>query len=299
MTSNENQYLNILKELVDLADLDQLRLDRTGTGTYSLFGKQMEFDLSDMQVPILTTKAVPFKTILHELYWMYILKNPNTNYLDKNNVKIWREWSIVSKNNEPTIGEMYGQVLRNFKYNFYDKESHDNFDQISYVLDLLKDKPNTRRAVFTTFDPRAVADERLSFEQNINQGRGVLNPCHGLINQLYINSDNELEMLSFQRSADIFLGAPFNIVFYSVLAHMFAQILNIKANKLVYVLGDVHLYSNHVDQAKEQLNRVPLDIKPSIIIDSNIKKLDDWTDINQISLNNYQHLGAIKAPVSI
>ena len=121
MTSNENQYLNILKELVDLADLDQLRPDRTGTGTYSLFGKQMEFDLSNMQVPILTTKAVPFKTILHELYWMYILKNPNTNYLDKNNVKIWREWSIVSKNNEPTIGEMYGQVLRNFKYNFYDK----------------------------------------------------------------------------------------------------------------------------------------------------------------------------------
>lgn len=299
MTSNENQYLNILKELVHLSDLDQLRSDRTGTGTYSLFGKQMEFDLSNMQVPILTTKFVPFKTILHELYWMYILKNPNTNYLDNNNVKIWREWSIVSKNNEATIGEMYGQVLRNFKYNFYDKESHDNFDQIFYVLDLLKDKPNTRRAVFTTFDPRAIADERLSFEQNVNQGRGVLNPCHGLINQLYINSDNELEMLSFQRSADIFLGAPFNIVFYSVLVHIFAQILNIKANKLIYVLGDVHLYSNHVDQAKEQLNRAPLDIKPSITIDSSIKKLDDWTDINQISLNNYQHLGAIKAPVSI
>ena len=100
-------------------------------------------------------------------------------------------------------------------------------------------------------------------------------------------------------SADVFLGLPFNIVFYSVLIHMFAQMLDIKANKLVYILGDVHLYSNHVDQAKEQLNRAPLDIKPSITIDSSIKKLDDWTDINQISLNNYQHLGAIKAPVSI
>ena len=100
-------------------------------------------------------------------------------------------------------------------------------------------------------------------------------------------------------SADVFLGLPFNIVFYSILIHMFAQMLDIKANKLIYILGDVHLYSNHVDQAKEQLSRVPLDIKPSINIDSNIKKLDDWVDINQISLNNYQHLGAIKAPVSI
>ena len=176
--SNEHQYLSLLKTLVNKADKDlSIRDDRTGTGTYSLFGTQLDFDLSNMKVPILTTKSVPFKTILHELYWMYILKNPNTNYLDNNNVKIWREWSIVSKNNEPTIGEMYGQILRNFKYNFYDKDSHDNFDQIQYVIDLLKDKPNTRRAVFTTFDPRAIADERLSFEQNVNQGRGVLNPC--------------------------------------------------------------------------------------------------------------------------
>ena len=94
---------------------------------------------------------------------------------------------------------MYGQILRNFKYNFYDKDSHDNFDQIQYVIDLLKDKPNTRRAVFTTFDPRAIADERLSFEQNIDHGRGVLNPCHGLVNQFYINDNNELEMFTFQR----------------------------------------------------------------------------------------------------
>ena len=178
MMSNEHQYLSLLKTLVNKADKDlSIRDDRTGTGTYSLFGTQLDFDLSNMKVPILTTKFVPFKTILHELYWMYILKNPNTNYLDNNNVKIWREWSISSKNNEPTIGEMYGQILRNFKYNFYDKDSHDNFDQIQYVIDLLKNKPNTRRAVFSTFDPRAIADERLSFEQNVNQGRGVLNPC--------------------------------------------------------------------------------------------------------------------------
>ena len=400
MMSNECQYLSLLKTLVDKADKDlSIRDDRTGTGTYSLFGTQLDFDLSNMKVPILTTKFVPFKTILHELYWMYILKNPNTNYLDNNNVKIWREWSqyffdfpdqnrkrgwvknlpkkdfidydienlglpvagliteddkklgslwtnimkrcyqktnhnyrfygakgifvdpswhnvhqfikdvkntpnwinkkknwnkyeldkdyynanyyskescvwlhthennlyiddpieIIDNNGNSniyfsfteaenltgipassiarwikkglsekcdlkyrqysnytfkkinkegynfrllfsgTIGEMYGQVLRNFKYNFYDKEFHDNFDQISYVLDLLKDKPNTRRAVFSTFDPRAIADERLSFEQNIKHGRGVLNPCHGLINQFYINDNNELEMFTFQR----------------------------------------------------------------------------------------------------
>ena len=104
MPCNENQYLNILKELVHLAELDQLRPDRTGTGTYSLFGKKMEFDLSDMQIPMLTTKAVPFKTILHELYWMYILKNPDSEYLDQHNVKIWKEWYIPTKDSKFTVG---------------------------------------------------------------------------------------------------------------------------------------------------------------------------------------------------
>lgn len=298
--SNEHQYLSLLKSLVNKADKDlSIRDDRTGTGTYSLFGTQLDFDLSNMKVPILTTKFVPFKTILHELYWMYILKNPNTNYLDNNNVKIWRDWSIVSKNNELTIGEMYGQVLRNFKYNFYDKDSHDNFDQIQYVINLLKDKPNTRRAVFSTFDPRAIADERLSFEQNIKHGRGVLNPCHGLINQFYINDNNELEMFTYQRSADIFLGLPFNIVFYSVVAHLIAQILDIKATRLVYTLGDYHLYSNHVEQAKEQLSRIPLESNCYISIDPSIKNLEDWVSIDQIQLHNYKHQGVIKAPVSV
>ena len=178
MNSNETQYLNLLRELVDKAENTQLRKDRTGVGTYSLFGKSLVFDLTDMKVPILTTKKVPFKTILHELYWMFILNNPDTDYLDDNHVTIWREWSIDKANsNKKTIGEMYGQVLRNFKYDFSNKESNNNIDQLSYVIDLLKAKPNTRRALFTLFDPRAVADERLSFQDNVDQGRGVLNSC--------------------------------------------------------------------------------------------------------------------------
>lgn len=285
---NEQQYLNLLQESVDKAEDTQKRSDRTGVGTYSLFGKTLEFDLTENKIPLLTTKKVSFKQILEETFWMYRLGNPDLSYMDENNNKIWKEWTIYNdKYPKGTIGRIYGAVLR-------DPEC----DQIKYVLDLLKTSPKSRRAVFSTFDPKAVALEHLSFEENVEQGRGVLNSCHGVMNQLYINDDNELEMYTYTRSNDIFLGCPYNIVCYSTLAHLFARHLGVKATKLIYQVGDAHLYSNHVEQAKEQLSRQPYKC-PSIVIDKDIKKFDDWKDIKQISLINYQHHAFIKAPVAI
>lgn len=288
INSNEQQYLDLLQELVDKAENTEKRTDRTGVGTYSLFGKTLEFDLTDNKVPLLTTKKVSFKQILEEGFWMYRLGNPDLSYMDENKNGIWKQWSIYNDEYpKGTIGRIYGAVLR-------DPEC----DQIKYVLDLLKTSPRSRRAVFSTFDPRAVALEHLSFEENVEQGRGVLNSCHGVMNQLYINDNNELEMYTYTRSNDIFLGCPYNITCYSTLAHLFARHLDVKATKLIYQIGDAHLYSNHVEQAKEQLSR-SLYKSPTIVIDKEITTFDSWSDIKQIKLINYQHHPILRGEVAV
>lgn len=285
---NEQQYLNLLQELVDKAEDTQKRSDRTGVGTYSLFGKTLEFDLTENKIPLFTTKKTRYEGVLQELFWMFRLGNPDTSYMDENNNKIWLEWSVYNKEHpKGTIGPMYGQIIRK-----------GDVDQLQEAVDLLKRSPSSRRALFSSWSPKHTADERLSFEDNVKQGRGVLTPCHSLMNQLYINDNNELEMLTFQRSCDIFLGFNWNAPFYATLAHLIARELGIKASRLVYHLGDVHLYSNHLEQAKLQLSRQPYKC-PSIVIDKDIKKFDDWNDIKQISLINYQHHAFIKAPVAI
>lgn len=291
INSNEQQYLNLLQELVHKAEISEKRTDRTGVGTYSLFGKTLEFDLTDNKISLFTTKKTPYEKVLQELYWMFRLGNPDTSYLDENNNKIWREWSIYSDEYpKGTIGPMYGQIIRG--------KLKGEVDQLREAVDLLKRSPRSRRALFSSWGAKYAADERLTFKENVEQNKGVLNPCHSLMNQLYINDDNELEMLTFQRSCDIFLGFNWNAPFYATLAHLIARELGIKASRLVYHLGDVHLYSNHLEQAKLQLSRQPYRC-PSIIIDKSIKNFDDWQDIKQISLINYQHHSFIKAPVSV
>lgn len=288
INSNEQQYLSLLQELVHKAEISEKRTDRTGTGTFSVFGRTLEFDLTDNKVPLLTTKKVSFKQVLEETFWMYRLGNPDLSYMDQNNNKIWKEWTIYNdKYPKGTIGRIYGAVLR-------DPEC----DQIKYVLDLLKTSPKSRRAVFSTFDPKAVALEHLSFEENVEQGRGVLSSCHGVMNQLYINDNNELEMYTYTRSNDIFLGCPYNITCYSTLAHLFAKHLDIKATKLIYQIGDAHLYSTHVEQAKEQLSR-SLYKSPTIVIDKEITTFDSWSGIKQIKLINYQHHPILRGEVAV
>lgn len=485
---NEQQYLNLLQELIDKTNnVSEIRKDRTGVGTVSVFGRTMEFDLSGLKVPLLTTKKVPYEKVLQELYWMFRLGNPDTSYLDENNNKIWHKWSqyefkypdlqrkaiwvknkpfleyeyydikekglpvgdfkteedkklvglwthmmkrcykkdhhnykfygakgifvcsrwhdvknfvddvkklpnwvskrdnwnlyeldkdyyssncyspsnclwlhtaennlymgkpievidnegvstiyfslsdLENKLNIPgttvhrwiqkglsskcdykyrkyseysfkyiekegysyrlsftgTIGKMYGQILR-------DPEC----DQLRYAIDLLKKNPTSRRAVISVFDPKAVADESKTFEENVMNGKGVLNPCHLNFGQFYINDDNELESMFVQRSADTPVGLPFNLMFYGVFSHLIARSLGIQAKRMVYVVADTHIYSNQIEGVREQLSRVPYEC-PTISIDENIKDFDDWNDVSQITINNYQHHPFIKFPVAV
>lgn len=285
---NEQQYLNLLQELVDKAERTPLRQDRTQVGTYSVFGRTLEFDLTHNKVPLLTTKKVNYTKALEELFWMYRLGNPDMSYMDAVGNGIWRQWAQYDDEHpKGSIGRLYGAVIR-------DPEC----DQITYVLDLLRETPTSRRAVFSAFDPKAVALESLSFKENLQQGRGVLNCCHSNFNQLYINENNQLEMYTYTRSNDYMVGNPFNVFNASVLAHLFARDLGIEASRLIYQIGDVHLYSNHLDGAKEQLSRIPFEC-PTITISEDIKIFDDWNDVNQIQINNYNHHGFIKLEVAI
>lgn len=283
------QYLELLKELVDKVDTTDLREDRTKVGTYSVFGRTLEFDLTENKIPLLTTKKVKFQDIIVELIWMYVLGNPDMTYLKEHNVNIWDSWAVYNDTYpKGTIGNLYGKVL-------LDYEGH---NQVQAAIDLLKTHPNTRRALFSTWHPLWVAKEELSFEENVMQGRGSLNSCHGLLTQLYLNDKGELEMSTYTRSNDIFLGCPYNIVAYSVLAHLIARELNTKAVRLVYNIGDAHLYSNAVEKAKIQLEREPY-ASPSIHIDKDVTALRELVDPKQIKLINYQHHPFLKVPVAV
>lgn len=294
--SNEHQYLSLLQELVDLSEEQSSLENRTDIKAYKVFGRSLEFDLSNNKIPLLTTKKIKFTNIFHELIWMFILKNPDTSYLENNNVKIWDEWKVQQGSNS-TIGEMYGQLLRNYKYDYLHKNSPFNVDQLTEVINLLKTNPQTRRAVFTLLDPRAVADEKESFQANVASGRGVLNACHGNINQFDINADGDLEFITYQRSADVFLGLPYNIVFYSAFCHMVAEVLGRKCVKMIYHLGNTHLYENCLSQAKVQLTREPYE-SPTLILNPNVKDFDSYT-INDFSVYGYKSHSFIKAEVAI
>lgn len=298
INENESQYLNLLSELVALSDQNVSLENRTDTKAYKVFGRTLEFDLSGDKLPLLTTKKIKYTNILHELIWMFILKNPNTSYLDSNDVRIWNEWKVpVNNGSDFTIGEMYGQLLRNYKFDYNTKESPLNVDQLAEVIQLLKTTPNTRRAVFTLLDPRATANENESFAANVNAGKGVLNACHGNINQFDINSNGDLEFITYQRSADVFLGLPYNIAFYATFCHMVASVLGRKCTKMIYHLGNTHLYENCLDQARIQLERTPYR-SPTLNLNTEVKNFDDFT-INDFTLYDYESHPFIKASVAV
>lgn len=288
---NEEQYLNLLKKLVNKTEKTGLKNNRTGIPTINSFGEQLVYDLTDMKIPLLTTKFVSFKSILHELYWMYLLGNPDMSYLKANNIKMWDHWAVYNTDHpNGTIGPMYGQIVRG--------KLKGEVDQLQQCIDTLKTNPNSRRAIFSAYNPNYQALDNLSFEENIKAGRGVLSNCHSAYNQFYIDENNELQLSTLMRSQDYYLGGPYNHVFYAVLTHLVAHILNIKASKLIFNMNDCHLYENTLTPAKEQLTRLPYNC-PTISIDSSIKSLEDWKSIDQIQLHNYQHHAAIKAPVAI
>ncbi len=247
------------------------RDDRTGTGTYSIFGAQARFPLSP-DFPLLTTKKLHLRSIIHELLW-FIQGNTNIGYLKANKVSIWDEWA--DENGD--LGRVYGAQWRDWI-----GPDGEHTDQLGEVIDAIRNNPDSRRHIVCAWNPGEVKHMALP-------------PCHALF-QFYVAGD-ELSCQLYQRSADIFLGVPFNIASYALLTLMVAQVCGLRAKEFVHTFGDLHLYANHVDQAREQLSRDcrPL---PQMKINPEVRDIDDFR-YEDFELVNYDPHPAIKAPIAV
>ena len=267
------QYHSLLQHIIDTgADKE----DRTGTGTRSVFGYQMRFDLN-AGFPLVTTKKLHLKSIIHELLW-FLKGDTNIKYLKDNGVKIWDEWA----DDEGNLGPVYGQQWRSWQG--VDGRA---FDQIADVIHQLKTNPDSRRIIVNAWNVGDLQEMKLM-------------PCHCLF-QFYTSvGENRRRKLScqlYQRSADVFLGVPFNIASYALLTMMIAQVCDMDLGDFVHSFGDVHLYKNHFEQAAEQLSRTPFPL-PTMRINPAIKNIDDF-NFEDFELLNYQCGAAIKAPVAV
>ena len=262
------QYLDLMKKVLNEG---QEKSDRTGTGTLSIFGHQMEFDLSD-GFPLVTTKKVHLKSIVHELIW-FLQGSTNISYLKENGVSIWDEWA----DEKGDLGPVYGAQWRSWP-----DGNNGTIDQIQNLIQGIKTNPDSRRHIVSAWNP-ALVDEM------------ALPPCHSLF-QFYI-ANEELSCQLYQRSADIFLGVPFNIASYALLTHMVAHVCNLKAGKFVHTFGDAHLYLNHLDQAKLQLSR-DTKILPLLKLNSEIKNIFDFK-FEDIEITNYESHPSISAPIAV
>lgn len=285
-------YLDLCKHVIEHGTL---KMDRTKTGTKSVFGYQMRFDLNE-GFPLLTTKKVHLKSIIHELLW-FISGDTNIKYLVENNVKIWNDWPFEAfkksadyhnetmdeyvekiKNDEDfaakygDLGPVYGAQWRNFN----------GVDQIQYILDELKNNPNSRRMILSAWNPSEIKDMALP-------------PCHTLI-QFYV-ADGKLSLQLYQRSADIFLGVPFNIASYALLMMMVAQVTNLELGEFVHTLGDAHIYVNHFEQIKLQLSRETRKL-PIMDINKDVKSLFDFK-FDDFKLKDYNPHPRIKGKVAV
>ena len=252
-------------------DEGQEKSDRTGTGTLSIFGHQMKFDLSK-GFPLVTTKKVHLKSIIHELIW-FLQGSTNISYLKENGVSIWDEWA--DENGD--LGPVYGAQWRSWP-----DGNNGTIDQIENLINGINNNPDSRRHIVSAWNP-ALVDEM------------ALPPCHSLF-QFYV-ADGELSCQLYQRSADIFLGVPFNIASYALLTHMSAQVCNLKAGKFVHTLGDAHLYVNHLEQAKLQLSREVMGL-PELKLSSNVNNIFDFK-FEDIEIVNYESHPAISAPIAV
>ena len=258
--------------------------DRTGTGTISVFGYQMRFDLSQ-GFPLVTTKKCHLRSIIHELLW-FLKGDTNVAYLRDNGVKIWDEWAT----DEGELGPVYGKQWRS-----WEGTSGQTIDQISQVIEQIKHNPDSRRLLVSAWNPSALPDAELSPQDNAAQGRQALPPCHTMF-QFYV-LDGKLSCQLYQRSGDVFLGVPFNIASYALLTMMVAQVCDLQVGEFIHTFGDAHLYSNHLLQANEQLSRQPLPL-PIMEINPKIKNIFDFS-IDDFQLQNYQSHAHIKAPIAI
>lgn len=275
------QYLDLLRLVREQGNW---KGDRTGTGTYSVFGHQMRFDLAH-SFPLVTTKRIHLKSVIHELLW-FLRGETNTAYLRENGVSIWDEWADEQGN----LGPVYG-----YQWRSWPAPDGRHIDQIKEVVSQIQQTPNSRRLIVSAWNPADLPDERISPQQNVLQGKMALAPCHAFF-QFYVN-DGKLSCQLYQRSADIFLGVPFNIASYALLTLMVAQVCGLKPGEFIHTLGDAHLYSNHLAQADEQLARTPYEL-PQMRLNPEIQDLDDFR-YEDFEIQGYQHHPLIKAPIAV
>ena len=252
------QYLDMLRYVLENG-VD--KMDRTGVGTRSVFGQQMRFDLS-RGFPLMTTKKMHLKSIIHELLW-FIKGDTNVKYLQDNGVRIWNEWA--DENGD--LGPIYGSQWRNWN---------------GEGIDQLKNKPNDRRMIVSAWNVSKIPEMHLP-------------PCHMMF-QFYV-ANGKLSCMLYQRSCDMFLGVPFNIASYALLTMMLAQVCNLEPGEFVHTLGDTHIYHNHFEQVKEQLRREPLPL-PTMRLNPQVKDINDFK-YEDFTLENYECYGAIKAQVAV
>ncbi len=275
------QYLDLMRHVKENGTQ---KGDRTGTGTKSVFGYQMRFDLS-AGFPLVTTKKCHLKSIIHELLW-FLKGETNIQYLKDNGVSIWNEWA--DENGD--LGPVYGYQWRSWPL-----PSGGQTDQISEIIETIKTKPNSRRIIVSAWNVADLPDESISPQENVKKSRMALAPCHAFF-QFYV-ADGKLSCQLYQRSADIFLGVPFNIASYALLTMMVAQVTGLKPGDFVHTLGDAHLYLNHLEQTDLQLGREPYPL-PSMKINPSIKSIFDFK-YEDFELVDYQCHAPIKAPIAI
>ncbi|GAB2190682.1 thymidylate synthase [Sessilibacter sp. MAH1] len=275
------QYLDLMRLV---RDQGTLKSDRTGTGTLSIFGHQMRFNLAD-GFPLVTTKKCHLRSIIHELLW-FLKGETNTQYLRDNGVSIWDEWATDSGD----LGPVYG-----YQWRSWPTPSGTKIDQMSQLLSQLRTKPDSRRLIVSAWNPADLPDETVGPQENVANGKMALAPCHAFF-QFYV-ADGKLSCQLYQRSADIFLGVPFNIASYALLTLMIAQVVDLIPGDFVYTLGDAHLYSNHMEQVEKQLSREPRAL-PTMRLNPNVRDLFLFT-FDDFELNNYDPYPHISAPVAI
>jgi len=255
--------------------------DRTGTGTKSVFGYQMRFDLNE-GFPLVTTKKIHLKSIIYELLW-FLKGDTNISYLQENGVKIWNEWA----NENGDLGPVYGHQWRNW--------NSEDIDQIKQLIHTLKTNPNSRRMMVSAWNPSVLPDTSESFETNVANRKAALPPCHAFF-QFYV-ADGKLSCQLYQRSADVFLGVPFNIASYALFTMMVAQVCDLKLGEFVHTFGDAHIYNNHFEQVELQLSRTPRAL-PRMKLNSKVKSIFDFK-FEDFTLENYDPHPHIKGKVAI
>lgn len=272
------QYLDLVQHVMENGCQ---KGDRTGTGTKSVFGYQMRFDLNE-GFPMVTTKKLHLKSIIYELLW-FLKGDTNIKYLQENGVKIWDAWA--DENGD--LGPVYGHQWRNW--------NNEEIDQITELINELKTNPNSRRMLVSAWNPSVLPDTKKSFDENVANNKAALPPCHAFF-QFYV-SDGKLSCQLYQRSADIFLGVPFNIASYALLTLMIAQVCELGIGEFIHTFGDAHIYNNHFDQLELQLLREPKSL-PKMILNPAIKNIFEF-DFDDFTLEGYEPHALIKGSVAV